>query len=97
MIGAALSQFDAYYNLDPEKMSEAIQKLGIPTDSIDGGMSEFQEWIKAAHQVDPDMKLAIKCDATTPYRVIRTMMSELQDMNENRYQLITNLKTSSED
>ncbi|WP_027454977.1 ExbD/TolR family protein [Xylanibacter brevis] len=97
MIGAALSQFDAYYNLDPEKMSEAVQKLGIPTDSIDGGMSEFQEWIKAAHQVDPDMKLAIKCDATTPYRVIRTMMSELQDMNENRYQLITNLKTSSED
>ncbi|UKK50696.1 biopolymer transporter ExbD [Prevotella sp. E13-17] len=97
MIGAALSQFDAYYNLEPEKMSEAIQKLGIPTDSIDGGMSEFQEWIKAAHQVDPDMKLAIKCDATTPYRVIRTMMSELQDMNENRYQLITNLKTSSED
>ena len=97
MIGAALSQFDAYYNLDPEKMSEAIQKLGIPTDSIDGGMSEFQEWIKAAHQVDPDMKLAIKCDATTPYRVIRTMMYELQDMNENRYQLITNLKTSSED
>ncbi|MCR5269747.1 MAG: biopolymer transporter ExbD [Prevotella sp.] len=97
MIGAALSQFDAYYNLEPEKMSEAVQKLGIPTDSIDGGMSEFQEWIKAAHQVDPDMKLAIKCDATTPYRVIRTMMSELQDMNENRYQLITNLKTSSED
>jgi hypothetical protein len=25
------------------------------------------------------------------------MMSELQDMNENRYQLITNLKTASED
>jgi biopolymer transport protein ExbD len=97
MIGASLSQFDAYYNLEPDKMSEAIQKLGIPTDSIDGGMSEFQEWIKAAHEVDPDMKLAIKCDATTPYRVIRTMMSELQDMNENRYQLITNLKTSSED
>jgi hypothetical protein len=24
-------------------------------------------------------------------------MSELQDMNENRYQLITNLKTASED
>ena len=97
MIGASLSQFDAYYSLEPDKMSEAIQKLGIPTDSIDGGMSEFQEWIKAAHEVDPDMKLAIKCDATTPYRVIRTMMSELQDMNENRYQLITNLKTSSED
>ena len=97
MIGAPLSQFEAYYSLDPEQMAEAVQKLGVPTDSIDGGMSEFQEWIHAAHDVDPDMKLAIKCDAETPYRVIRTMMSELQDMNENRYQLITNLKQGSED
>jgi biopolymer transport protein ExbD len=71
--------------------------MGIPTDSIDGGMSEFQEWIKAAHEADPDMKLAIKCDATTPYKYVKKMMSELQDMNENRYQLITNLKTASEE
>ena len=97
MIGAPLSQFASYYSLGSEKMGEEIQKLGIPTDSIDGGMSEFQEWIKAAHDEDADMRLAIKCDATTPYKVIRTMMSELQDMNENRYQLITNLKTASED
>jgi hypothetical protein len=28
---------------------------------------------------------------------VKAMMSELQDMNENRYQLITNLKTASEE
>ena len=97
MIGAPLSQLAQYLSLDPEKMGEAIQTLGIPTDSIDGGMSEFQEWVKAARESNPDLKLAIKCDATTPYKVVKTMMSELQDMNENRYQLITNLKTASED
>ena len=97
MIGAPLSQLAQYLSLEPEKMSEAIQTLGIPTDSIDGGMSEFQEWVKAARESNPDIKIAIKCDATTPYKVVKTMMSELQDMNENRYQLITNLKTASEE
>jgi biopolymer transport protein ExbD len=60
-------------------------------------MSEFQDWVKAARHANEDIKLAIKCDAKTPYKVIKAMMNELQDMNENRYQLITNLKTSSEE
>ena len=97
MIGAPLKSLGAYLSLEPEKMGEAIQKLGIPTDSIDGGMSEFQEWVKAARHANEDIKIAIKCDAKTPYKVIKAMMNELQDMNENRYQLITNLKTASEE
>lgn len=44
-----------------------------------------------------DMKLAIKADADTPYKTIKKMMSELQDMSENRYYLITALKSKSED
>jgi hypothetical protein len=97
MIGAPLNKMAEYLNLEPEKMAEVVQTLGIPTDSIDGGKSEFQEWVKAARDANPDIKLCIKCDATTPYKTIKAMMSELQDMNENRYQLITNLKTASEE
>ena len=78
-------------------LATMTDKFGIPTDSIDGGKSEFQEWVQAAVDANPDIKLAIKCDATTPYKVVKKVMSELQDMNQNRYQLITNLKTSSED
>lgn len=95
MIGAPLNALGDYLNLETEKMSEVIKTLGIPTDSVNGGMSEFQDWVKAARTSNPDIKIAIKCDATTPYKVVKTMMSELQDMNENRYQLITNLKTQS--
>ncbi len=97
MIGAPLSVLPSYLSLEKEKMGEEIQKLSIPLDSIDGGMSEFQEWVKAARESNPDIRLAIKCDATTSYAVVKKMMSELQDMNENRYQLITNLKTASEE
>ena len=97
MLGAPMSKWSQYLSLPTEKLSEAIQLLGVPTDSINGGKSEFQEWVTAAKEANPDIKIAIKCDATTPYSVVKAMMSELQDMNENRYQLITNLKQSSEE
>ena len=62
MVGAPMNMLAGYLSLEQEKMAEAIQKLGIPLDSISGGKSEFQQWVTAA-----------------------------QDMNENRFQLITNL------
>jgi biopolymer transport protein ExbD len=96
MIGAPMAAFEEYYALDTEKMGEAIQKLSIPLDSIDGGKSEFQEWVTAARESNGDIRIAIKADAKTPYAVIKKMMSELQDMNENRYQLITNLDTKKQ-
>ena len=91
MVGASMSQLANYLNLEPEKMAEAVQKLGLPLDSINGGKSEFQEWVTAARDANPDMKLAIKCDSKTSYATIKKLMSELQDMSENRFQLITNL------
>ena len=97
MIGAPLSVHPSYLSLEPDKMAEEIQKLSIPLDSIDGGMSEFQEWVKAARQANPDLRIAIKCDGETSYAVVKLMMSELQDMNENRYQLITTLNTKPEE
>ena len=96
MIGAPLAVLPSYLSLEQEKMAEEIQKLSIPLDSIDGGMSEFQEWVKAARNSNPDLRVAIKCDANTSYKVVKKMMSELQDMNENRYQLITNLDTKKQ-
>ena len=69
------------------------KEMGIPTDSINGGMSEFQCWVDAARNSSfgDKMKVAIKADAATPYKVVKKMMSELQDMSENRYYLITTL------
>jgi biopolymer transport protein ExbD len=96
MVGVPLSALADYLGLEPDKRTEAIKTMGIPTDSLSGSMSEFQEWISAARDANSDIKIAIKCDAATPYKVVKKMMSELQDMNENRYQLITNLKTTED-
>ena len=80
-----------------EKLNEFQADKGIPTDSVNGKMSQFQDWIQTARDNNgKDMKIAIKADEGTPYKVIKKMMSELQDMNENRYYLITSLKSSEE-
>lgn len=101
MWGVPMEQLQSYLSLDKEKMVEVLKNYGIPTDSVKGktgdeAMSEFQVWVKAAKQVNPDAKIAIKADAKTPYKTVKRIMSELQDMSENRYYLITQYKQSEE-
>ena len=86
-----------FLELSDEVRSDEIKNRGIPTDSIEDAegkktMSEFQRWVKSARNNNSDVKIAIKADARTPYSVIKNVMSELQDMNENRYFLITQYK-----
>ena len=96
MFGTPLNVLKDYLNKEESERAKALKELGIPTDSIDGGLSEFQEWVKAARSANPDLKVALKADSDTPYKTIRNIMSELQDINENRYYLITSLKTSED-
>ena len=96
MWGAPMDKLEAYLSLSTQDMSEQLPGLGIPTDSIDGKESEFQLWVRQARDVNPDIKIAIKADEATPYSIVKKIMSELQDMNENRYYLITNLKTEED-
>ncbi len=99
MWGIPMPSLKGYLNLPTEKMTEVITgaQAGVPLDSIDGGKSEFQLWVTEAVAVNDDLKIAIKADSDTPYERIRKVMSELQDMNQNRYYLITSLKTGSEE
>ncbi len=98
MWGISLSKLGTYLNLPTDKMTEAItsKEAGVPTDSIDKGKSEFQEWVTSVVDNTEDVKIAIKADSDTPYAKIKRVMSELQDMDQNRYYLITSLKTGEE-
>lgn len=98
MWGIPLNSLKGYLGLPKEKMTEVITgaEAGVPLDSIDGGKSEFQLWVTEALNVNEDIKIAIKADADTPYANVKKLMSELQDMNQNRYYLITSLKTGED-
>lgn len=92
MWGVPMSKLEAYLNLPEMEMAKELKNFGVPTDSIDGKESEFQLWVKQAKSINSDIKIAIKADEKTPYSVVKKVMSELQDINENRYYLITSLK-----
>ena len=96
MWGVPMEKLGTYLSLDPHAMAGAIKSQGIPTDSIESngkkGKSEFQLWVEQARDVNSDIKLAIKADEGTPYKIVKKVMSELQDMSENRYYLITQYK-----
>ena len=95
--GVPLSAMKTYLSLDQAQRSEILQgnnpkiKAGIPLDSIDGGMSEFQQWVTAALVANTDVQLVIKSDKDTPYKTIKKVMNELQDMGESHYYMATQL------
>ena len=95
-IGVSMDDMGTFLNQETSQMNAFQQNKGVPTDSINGGMSEFQLWVQTVTDANPDMKLAIKADEKTPYRVIKKVMSELQDMSQNRYYLITSYKKLEE-
>jgi biopolymer transport protein ExbD len=69
--------------------------------------NEFKRWVSHAkrlnkeRQIDQgvtdvsELRIAIKADQYSSYPVIKKVMDDLREMRENRYILITNLKTAS--
>ena len=54
-------------------------------------MSQFQRWVNSARTANQDIRIALKADAKTPYKTVKLVMSELQDMDESHYYMISQL------
>lgn len=91
MFGVPMQKLSAYLQQPSANRAKMIVTEGIPLDSIDGGMSEFQNWVDAARTVNDEVKIALKADAKTPYKTIKKVMNELQDMDESHYYMISQL------
>ncbi|MBQ8442541.1 MAG: biopolymer transporter ExbD [Bacteroides sp.] len=91
--GVPMQRMSNFLNLSQEEQDKTLKTQGIPCDSVD---NQFKAWVRHARAVNPDLRIAIKADADTPYSVIKNVMNSLQDLRENRYNLITALKSNSE-
>lgn len=91
--GVPMKSMKTYLDLPTDKQDAVLKNEGIPCDSVD---NQFKAWVRNAREVNSDLRIAIKADASTPYAVIKKVMNSLQDLRENRYNLITSLKTTSE-
>ena len=92
--GVPMKNLKSFLALSGEEQDKVLKNQGIPCDSID---NQFKAWVRHARIANPDLRIAIKADQQTPYMVIKKVMNSLQDLKENRYNLITSLKTSAED
>ena len=89
MSGVQIEKMKAFIDSPPEIRDSKESALGIPVDSLN---NQFKVWVKTARVVNSRLRLAIKADQETPYKVIKNVMNTLQEDHENRYNLITKLE-----
>jgi biopolymer transport protein ExbD len=56
--------------------------------------NQFKNWVRFSRIVNPQLRIAIKADQALAYPIIKNVMNTLQDLDENRYNLITSLEQS---
>lgn len=91
MFGTPLNQVNAWLALDDRNGYLAKNPAaGIPCDSVS---DELKVWVNAASEAigEDKLRIAIKADKTTPYKVIKNVMKSLREIDKNRYNLITSL------
>jgi biopolymer transport protein ExbD len=91
VVGNPMYAMKAFLNLAPDIRDLPQNNMGIPADSTD---NQFKQWVKTAREVNPELRIAIKADEKTPFPVIKKVMKSLQELDENRYNLITKLETA---
>ena len=97
--GVPVSRMKTFLELPDDQRTEFMIHYGIPMDSIgvynNAADSEFKLWVRTAKEVNPNLLFAIKADATTPYPIIKKVMTSLQEIRVLRYNLITSLKAGA--
>jgi biopolymer transport protein ExbD len=91
--GVPIQQMKDFLAMESEDRDLKENALGIPCDSTD---NQFKNWVRFARIVNPQIRIAIKADGVTSYPNIRNVMNTLQDLDENRYNLITSLEQNPE-
>ena len=92
--GVPIRSMQKFLDLPEEQRDKILKNEGIPCDSVD---NQFKSWVRNARAANADLRIATQADASTPYSEIKNVMNSLQDLRENRYNLITSLKVESED
>lgn len=95
--GVPIRQMGSFLDLKSDEQDQTLKSYGIPIDTTANPSNEFKAWVRVARAQNPDLRIAIKADQTTPYSRIKEIMSSLQDIRENRYNLITTLKSVPKD
>ena len=88
-IGVPIQRLPAFLDMGMLDQDQYLKTTGIPTDSLN---NQLAGWIKRSVAVNRDLKIAVKADQSTPYPMVSNVISTLQDLKQNRFNLITTLR-----
>ena len=90
--GVPVRNLPEFLDMDPEERNRIIQP-GIPTDSLN---NELADWVVYARMTNPaKLRIAIKGDRDTDYKVIKRVVDTLIDRKILRFNLITGMEQES--
>jgi biopolymer transport protein ExbD len=87
-IGLPLVKLKSALNLDAETMKK-LKYEGVPCDSTN---NELADWLRFARESQRKFRFAIKGDKDTDYPTVEKIIGTLQDLNVNKFNLITTLE-----
>jgi len=88
-IGVPIQRLPAFLDMGMLDQDQYLKTTGIPTDSLN---NQLKGWIQRSVAVNRDLKIAVKADQSTPYPMVSNVISTLQDLKQNRFNLITTLR-----
>ncbi|HEY0740587.1 MAG TPA: biopolymer transporter ExbD, partial [Chryseosolibacter sp.] len=87
--GVPVQQLPQFLDMSPDERGQVTQP-GIPADSVN---NELADWIVFARLTNPSkMRVAVKGDRDTNYKVVKQVVSTLIDRRILRFNLITGLE-----
>ncbi len=88
--GAPISALKQLLNTDPKERNRPGFQPGMPCDSVN---NELFEWVYTARQRNPAIKIVVKGDGASDYKVMKQIVGSLQEQNVNQFYLLTGLET----
>jgi biopolymer transport protein ExbD len=89
--GLPLATLPQFLDMKPEERKTVVQP-GIPADSVH---NELSDWVVFARMSNPRVRIAVKGDRDTNYKVMQRVIGTLIDRRVLRFNLITSLEQDS--
>ena len=92
IIGVPFNELPDFLNKPMLDQDAHLKTTGIPTDSTNNQLKRWIQHTVTAYGGSDNFKIAIKADRATGYPKVNNVISTLQDLKLNRFNLITTLK-----
>ncbi|HET9488114.1 MAG TPA: biopolymer transporter ExbD, partial [Chryseosolibacter sp.] len=83
--GLPMNTLPSFLDMDPDQR-RTVQQPGIPSDSVN---NELADWIVFARISNPRVRIAVKGDRDTNYKVVERVINTLIDRRVLKFNLIT--------